>query len=142
MLRGGTEKLSYGPWRESPLKLAALTGRLDVVEAVLRYETEVNAVDDFGETALHAAVGLSTSHDLLATRRLGEGDHVGMIGALVRAGADPNIAVASDRARFDEEDETPLYRAVGAGRVETVQALLKAGSARSNSRARCTAWTW
>lgn len=128
MLKGGTERLSYGAHRESPLAIAAATGRLELVKAVLKYPIALNEADGFGETAFHKAIGLTTSYGLLAPRKLTEGDHLGIIAALHDAGADPNKAIPLEKARMDEEDETPLYRAVGVGQIEIVKAMLEAGA--------------
>ena len=37
----------------TPLHLASLWGKLDIVQLLIRYGAEVNAVDDFGKTPLH-----------------------------------------------------------------------------------------
>ena len=91
---------------DAPLADAAMRGDLDAVQSLLNGQTDVNAAQGDGTTALHWA----------AYR-----DDVEMARLLVEAGAD--VAV---KTRLG--DLTPLFMAAKNGTVETIELLAEAGA--------------
>ena len=134
MLQGGTEQLAHGSRGESALAIAASTGNVRLVEAVLRYRVDPNTVDEIGETAIFAATGVSkwTSNSGMSGYDASPGaggSRATIVKLIADAGSDPNAFIHPDEKFFMRaEFETPLYRAAGAGLVSIVEALLKAGA--------------
>jgi ankyrin repeat protein len=87
------------PNEATALMVAAAMGYPDIAEQLLDAGAEVNAVDDAGRSALHAAAQFGFEHnDSLRARRLFDG--------LLKRGADINHA--------DNEGKTPLLLLLGA----------------------------
>jgi ankyrin repeat protein len=106
----------------SPLMLAAFMGHVDVIRLFVAAGANVNlALPAGGETALHMAAVASKS---------------AAAGALLDAGADPNLHVKSGVATsmFDGGaklwGETPLHYAAAYGDEEMIQAMLQGGADR------------
>ena len=134
MLKGGTERLSHGPRKESPLSLAAATGSVELLRAVLRYNTDPNFVDERRETAMFAAVGVTSSASQLGYRRYNVSSATDeacaeIVGLIAKSGGKAHVFVKpSEDDPWLADHDTPLYRAAGAGRILTVKALLTAGA--------------
>ena len=92
---------------ETPLSLAIENGEtMGSIQLLIDLGSDVNATDDRGRTALHAA-----------TKR----EDVGIVKLLIAAGADVNAQDAIDR-------ESPLHLAVSLQNVEITVALFQAGA--------------
>ncbi|KAF3483995.1 ankyrin [Arthroderma uncinatum] len=128
-----------------PLHEAASNGHQELVRKLLRAGFDVNAINDAGETPLHAAVrsaesdsskhnsipiikslldgGANPTQNTPASTALQLAARYGNHGAaelLLQAGADPNFA--------PKGTDTPLIRAIESGDIETVNILLKYGA--------------
>ena len=93
----------YMGW--SPLHSAVSSSNLEAIEALLAARANVDAKAVGGATPLHFAVPLCPT----------------ITGVLLAGGANPNART--------NRDETPLHRAVEAGEIQTVEALLAYGAA-------------
>ncbi len=97
----------------TPLILAAGLGHLRSLEALIAAGADVNASDVSGYTALMIAASKYTGLD--------------MVNALIRAGA--NVNIASVRDRFENKlGWSPLIFAVRNGSLYVVNALIQAGA--------------
>lgn len=90
---------------ETPLHVAALNGKVKVVEYLLSKGVAPNVRDKRGRTPLHMA----------ALR-----GHLSVIEALLKAGADPNAR--------DEDGNTPLHYAAVVGYEDVVSYLVSHGA--------------
>ena len=81
-----------------------------IVKALLSAGANVNAVDQYGRTALHVVI----------EDQWGKYARPEMVAILLGAGADPNV--------IDGEDHTPLYLAADALNANIIEMLLKAGA--------------
>jgi hypothetical protein len=97
----GADVNARGP-EGTPLSLATLAGKDKVLEFLLSKGAEVNAVNDDGNAALHAAAFLG---------------HVGAVKTLLKNGAAVNAR--------NKEGNTPLHAAAFLGRIEIVALLIK-----------------
>jgi ankyrin repeat protein len=123
----------------SPVADAAQQGNREAVRTLIKQAADVNAAQGDGMTALHWAARngdaeltqmlLYAGANVRATTRLGsytpllmasEQGHAGVVGALLRGGADPKAATSAGT--------TPLMLASAAGKVDAVKALLDAGA--------------
>jgi len=96
---------------QTPLQLAAIHGKVEVLQALLQGKVNLNARNSrTGRTALHGAV---------------EGGHLEFIKARIAAGANIN--------QTDNDGNTPLQLAAIHGKVEVLKALLQ-GKVNLNAR--------
>ncbi|USN50942.1 MAG: ankyrin repeat domain-containing protein [Myxococcales bacterium] len=87
----------------TPLHLAANTGQIEVIEALIKSEAEVDEQDDQGNTALHLAIVRKEKDAVIA---------------LLEGGANPNI-------KENSNSFTPLHLAANTGQIEVIEALIK-----------------
>jgi len=106
--RNGADPHVQGRFKSIPMHSAASMGNLDVVQKLIEYDADVDAVDEDGWTPLYWA---------------SMGDHFkdgSVLRLLLGHGADINAQ--------DEEGRTPLISASNNGRLEIVRLLLKSGA--------------
>ncbi len=84
------------------LNIASLLGEMQIVAALLKQKTNVNAVDPAGNTALHRAA---------------EKGQIDIVKLLITNGSKINAT--------NQQKQTPLFFAAAAGRLKTLQFLLK-----------------
>jgi|GEM_PF-1272952 len=107
---GADPKAPSGLYGLTPLYAASRWGHLDVVKVLIARQVPLNdqsakVYADAGYAPLHAAV---------------DGKHAGVVIALLRAGANPNVVTA--------RGETPLIMAINERSEECVRALLNANA--------------
>lgn len=96
----------------TPLMLAAQSGSVACVRALLELGAQANLCNQFGRTALALAAARG---------------HAEVVGALCDAGADPNMV--------DADGIAPLHWAAAEGHVDAARALLAGGAyARARSK--------
>jgi ankyrin repeat protein len=137
-LAGGVDVNARTIGRQTPLHLAALSGRQSMVELLITRGAEVGAVTQWGDTALHVAV--ANRHAEIARLLLAKGAQVNakaeyermplhvavkvgdpnLVDLLISAGADVN-AGSGYRGR-------PLHLAAKKGEIRIVRTLLAAGA--------------
>ena len=100
--------------RTTPLNFACLGGHIKVVRALIEANANLDAINKCGETALHAALRMS-SQSVLADGKA----HDECVAALISAGANVNLA---DR----DMGISPLFVASAEGQVGLVTSLLAA----------------
>ena len=105
----------------TPLYVAARCGNLRIVELLLKKGADVRWANRHGATPLWAAATVTCVGDVSrqTSQALGHSAHggnvsLGLVRAMLAAGADPNVA--------DHEGVTPLYLAAQEGHVEVVSA--------------------
>jgi ankyrin repeat protein len=96
--------------RQTPLLLATELGNADLIELLIAYGAQLEAVNQMDETPLLVYARRAAQID----RRTGERIAI----TLVNAGANPNV--------LSPQKESPLYRAAASGTVHFVDLLLKA----------------
>jgi len=84
--------LDHGARDDRALHTAVGTGRQDLVDLILKYQTDTNVRDQYGRTALHLAVS---------------SENIGMVQLLIERGADVNAK--------DSQGHTPMYDTWGGG---------------------------
>jgi ankyrin repeat protein len=121
------------------IRIAAVNGWTNVARGLLRAKYQINAIDDFGSTAMQIAAhnGKPDVVRLLLTvegvdlnlenfdgwtplRSATDFCHPEIVQMLITAGADPNI--------HTDGTATALYQAAESGNVEILQMLLDAGA--------------
>ncbi len=103
MIERGADMFAANANAETPLARAVARGSLRIANALLDRGVDINARDRQGRTPLFAALGLPTEHALALTC------------ALIRAGADPELAAANG--------ETPLGLALTSSQSDLRQWL-------------------
>jgi cytohesin len=119
----------------TPLIVAAVADRVDMVATLLDHGAQIDATDEACHTALiHSIIqGNEAVTDLLLERGADPAvenwlafyyavqyGKIPLVQRLLNMGADPNLQ--------EEDDPTPLMEAVGRGNLELVKVLLKAGA--------------
>jgi hypothetical protein len=115
LIQKGVNVNARGPQRATPLILAAAAGDIDTVTLFLRAGADVNARDQFGQTALLRLLRKPWS----STDRQERVKPI--VGALLLNGADPNI-------QSEPDYQTPLMWAAGWGMDDIVTILLEHGA--------------
>ncbi|KAI5785427.1 ankyrin repeat protein, partial [Pyronema domesticum] len=100
------------------LHFAARHGNLPVLELLLQYGADEDAVDQFGCTPLHHAAGACREKDL--SEDITEQERLAVVEALLDAGANMDIR--------DKIGNTPLHHTVSTlGWAGVVEALVERG---------------
>ena len=104
----------------TPLHVACESGNIEIVQALIDKEADVNKVKKDGATPLYLACQNPKGE---ASTYLGQTRKINIVKALIKRGADVNIAPATDEV---SDGVTPLFMACLHGQLESVQDLIDA----------------
>src|SRR5580698_2122793 len=122
----------------SPLLIALLNGQVGIATELLAKGADPNAADDYHRAPLFAAIDLRNfNHEKYGDLPTDGRDHLDLIKALLKKGADPNLKTDTvpvhglmqfDASWVNFDGETPFVRAALSGDIEVMRLLLESGA--------------
>lgn len=115
----------------APLLLATLNSHWDAALRLINAGADVQQWDNYGQTALHAALGRRSSNPQNPLDGLNETDGLAVVRLLLEKGANPNMQLflrPSKQRGAMSRGTTPLIIAASSGDVDTIQLLLDHGA--------------
>ena len=115
LVAGTDVNLKDAKWGNTPMIHAAYHGKHEIIDYLVQQRADLNAQSNNGWTALHVAVGQ---------------EHLGVVGQLLRAGADVTVRnrLFGQGGNQEQVFDTPLDLAINFDLPEITQLLRKHGA--------------
>lgn len=140
LLESGSDINRVSAEKTSPLVMAIINGHLDLAEMLLEAGADPNLANLFGLTALWAVIDVQWAPHAAYPQPSTEQEKTGyleLMKALLKAGADPNAAIAakpwfrslfSDPTWVNPAGATPFWRAAQSSDIDAMRLLAKYGA--------------